>query len=308
MIDTVKKVVYKAFGLKIWSDMVLPELVKSSEQEDNIDMVIEVADLSKRWSELATPPKKTVVTGNLFMFQLPNIATFAVQDGKRIIVSPMQGSDESQIRLYILGTCMGALLMQRKVLPLHGSAVAINGKAYAFIGESGAGKSTLASAFLRLGYPLISDDVIAISLSSDRTPLVMPSYPQQKLWQESLKEFDMETKHYRPIYQRETKYSVPVPSHFSAESLPLAGVYELVKTEKENIEIQRIEKLERLNTLFRHTYRNFLIPRLGLMEWHFNTSARIVNHFELYQLSRPASRFTASHLASLILKTIQKEE
>ena len=50
-----------------------------------------------------------------------------------------------------LGTCMGALLMQRKIFPFHGSAIAINGKAYAIVGDSGAGKSTLASAFLKKG-------------------------------------------------------------------------------------------------------------------------------------------------------------
>ena len=54
--------------------------------------------------------------------------------------------------------------MQRKVLPLHGSAIAINGKAYAIIGDSGAGKSTLALAFLNRGYRLLTDDVIAVSL------------------------------------------------------------------------------------------------------------------------------------------------
>ena len=60
---------------------------------------------------------------------------------------------------------MGAILMQRKILPLHGSAIAIDGKAYAIVGDSGAGKSTLASAFLNKGYQLLSDDVIAVSLS-----------------------------------------------------------------------------------------------------------------------------------------------
>ena len=63
----------------------------------------------------------------------------------------------------------GALLMQRKILPLHGSAVAIDGKAYAIVGDSGAGKSTLASAFLNKGYQLLSDDVIAVSLSQMKT-------------------------------------------------------------------------------------------------------------------------------------------
>ena len=78
---------------------------------------------------------------------------------------------------------MGALLMQRKILPLHGSAIAIDGKAYALIGDSGAGKSTLASAFLNKGYQLLSDDVIAVSLLNKKyCQLFIPSYPQQKLW------------------------------------------------------------------------------------------------------------------------------
>ena len=106
--------------------------------------------------------------------------------------------------------------MQRKVLPLHGSVVAINGKAYAFIGDSGVGKSTLASAFLAKGYELLSDDVIAVSLNQENCPIINPSYPQQKLWQESLNAFGMETSQYRPVYQRETKYAIPVVSKFSA--------------------------------------------------------------------------------------------
>ena len=82
---------------------------------------------------------------------------------------------------------MGTILMQRKMLPLHGSAIEIDGKVYAIVGDSGAGKSTLASAFLKQGYKLVSDDVIAVSLSQENSiPYVTPAYPQQKLWQESL--------------------------------------------------------------------------------------------------------------------------
>ena len=98
------------------------------------------------------------------MYKFGNIAIFSIQDGKRISVSPLKEYDEdTSSDYYILGTCMGAILMQRKVLPLHGSAIAINGKAYAIIGDSGAGKSTLALAFLNKGFQLLSDDVIAVS-------------------------------------------------------------------------------------------------------------------------------------------------
>ena len=43
----------------------------------------------------------------------------------------MKDTGEDKIRLLFLGTCMGALLIQRKILPLHGSAIEIDGKAYA---------------------------------------------------------------------------------------------------------------------------------------------------------------------------------
>ena len=109
------------------------------------------------------------------MFNVPNIANFYIKDGKKIIVSPLDEIDEDVLRLYILGTCMGTILMQRKILPLHGSAIEIDGKVYAIVGDSGAGKSTLASAFLKQGYKLVSDDVIAVSVSEENPiPYVTP--------------------------------------------------------------------------------------------------------------------------------------
>ena len=100
------------------------------------------------------------------MFQIPNIATFSIQNGNKNNCFTFERIQMKMSFDFIyLGTCMGAILMQRKIFPLHGSAVAINGKAYAIVGDSGAGKSTLASAFLNKGYQLLSDDVIAVSLS-----------------------------------------------------------------------------------------------------------------------------------------------
>ncbi|MED3789182.1 aldolase [Peribacillus frigoritolerans] len=308
MVGVHEKVIYKAFGLNVKSSIILPELPVLNNYNDLVDVEIEVKDLSKVWKELVPIKDKYLVKDNMVLFRIINTATFCIQDGKRIIVSPMKRADEDKIRLFILGTCMGALLIQRKVIPLHGSAIEIKGKAYAIIGESGAGKSTLASAFLKRGYKLLSDDVIAVSFSENNIPYVTPAYPQQKLWDTSLKEFGMNNNKYRPIIERESKFAVPVHSEFSTEVLPLAGIFELVKTESENIELQKIEGIERFRTLFTHTYRNFLIELLDEMEWHFICSTRLIEHQDIFQLSRPISGFTANSLASTILKTIQKEK
>lgn len=307
LLDTSIKVVYKTFGLSVQSEIVFPELSRDMDQYDErVDILIEKKDsfiIKDKWS---FPRNKFIVEDNLVMFDVPNIAIFSIEDGRKITVFIKEGYDEDIARLYILGTCMGALLMQRKVFPLHGSAVAVDGKAYVFIGDSGAGKSTLATTFLKRGYQLLSDDVIAISLSVDQTPFVTPAYPQQKLWQESLVEFGMEASQYRSIYGRETKFCVPVPSQYFKTPLPIAGIFELVKTEKEEIQVHHLQGLERLQTLSYHTYRNFLIPGLGLWEWHFNTSASIANQIEIFRLLRPISGFSAPQLASIILDTLHR--
>jgi hypothetical protein len=310
MIQTAQMFFHKAFGLNVLSEVNLPEVPQMSIQDGRVDIFIERGDLSYLWLELSPaklPQQRFVVKDSRIMFHIPDTAIFCIEDGVRIIVSPMKGSDEDKVRLYILGTCMGALLMQRKVLPLHGSAVAIDGKVYAFVGDRGAGKSTLASALLSEGYPLLSDDLIAVSLSEDNhIPLVMPSYPQQKLWKESLKEFGMVTSDYRPIFQRENKYAIPVQSKFCSEPLPLAGVFELVKTTNDAIEIDRLQGLKRVHTLFYNTYRSFLLSRMQLMEWHFSTTTNIVNHIDIFQVRRPSSSFTAPKLASLIINLVKE--
>jgi hypothetical protein len=201
---------------------------------------------------------------------------------------------------------MGALLMQRGVLPLHGSAMAVNGHAYAFVGHSGVGKSTLASILLRRGYRLLSDDVIAVSSQNGSIPYVVPSYPQQKLWRDSIRQLGMDHQKYKPLFERENKFSVPVERQYCDESLPLAGIFELVKTKEGRIRIDPIRGLERLKTLFRHTYRHFLLPRLGLLEWHFHVSVGISRHTEFYTIERPAGVFTGEEIASLIINQLEE--
>jgi hypothetical protein len=303
--DTKQKVFYRAFGLTIVSEFDFPELPVIENLVILPDIEIVNGDLTKYKLDLENNPYYHMVKDNQVFFYIPDGAFFSVKDGNKITVSPENNADLDLIRLYLLGTCMGILLMQRRIVPLHGSAIEIDGKAFAFIGNSGAGKSTLASAFINEGFSLVSDDVIPVSIVND-TPYVTPSYPQQKLWQESLFQFGMDPNNYRPIFERETKFNVPIQNKFVTESIPLAAIFELSKTEKGELQLLQIGKLERLNILLSNTYRNFLIPRLGLLDWHLNISTKIIKHADVYQLYRPNSGFTANDLVHKVLRTIKK--
>ncbi|RUS45709.1 aldolase [Cohnella sp. AR92] len=298
---------YTAFGLRIRSEYPLPELLRTTEQEGEPDVEIAIGDLSGAWNRYGGPDDYYAYPDDEFLFRVPEVAIFGVRGGKHITVSPFAEAEEKSIRLYLLGTCMGSILMQRGTLPLHGSAVEINGRAYAFVGESGAGKSTLARAFLSRGYRLLSDDVIAVSQSANGGfPIVMPAYPQQKLWRESMDRLGVEPRGSRHLY--ESKYAVPVASGFAAEALPLDGIFELGKTEGREAELSPYRGLERLAILRLHTYRPFLIPRLTGEQWHLSAIAGLSSQVDLYRMRRPSAGFSAYELAERVLETVLEGE
>ncbi|KIL52973.1 ATP-binding cassette domain-containing protein [Jeotgalibacillus campisalis] len=296
---------YEAFGLSISSEMEIQELPAATML--NTDVFIARKALKFIWENRPINQKYFYIKDDFVMFEIEDTAIFLIENGTHIYVDAFHDSKHDQICLFLLGTCMGSILMQRKILPLHGSAVAIKGKVYAIVGDSGAGKSTLASALLQKGYKLLSDDVIPVTVTEQGIPMVTPAYPQQKLWIESLHQFGMDSARLRPIIQRETKFAVPVTEQFLNEKLPLAGVIELVKTDEDTIDMKPIHNLERFQLLFAHTYRKSFIERLGLVQWHFTLSAKMLNQLSLYQLKRPVQSFTANELADLIITTIQKE-
>ena len=305
MISIKKKYTYDAFGLNILSELPLPELNRPVFPGDHIDVSIKLSDLSIDKIELDQKNGFTV-RSHYVAFEVPSLAIFSIKNGKEIVVAPLNDFDEAKARLYILGTCMGVILMQQQTLPLHGSAIAINGRAYAIIGNSGAGKSTLASAFIQKGYKLISDDVIPVTFSNDRIPMVQPTYPQQKLWEESLNEFGVDAKKYQPLFERETKYSVPVKNSFYNKPIPLAGIFELVKGSGESVEIRQTNGLESFRILLHHTFRGSLLQRLGLKEWHFIYSSEILKSVNTFQVTRSSSNFTPYELVSKILNIVKE--
>lgn len=297
---------YKAFGLKIRSEIFLPELVNIQESIDIPNLHIKFEDLSSLWDHSSESGRVTAIKDDLLMFRVPDLAIFGVKGGRYIKISPLSMVDDGELRLFVLGTCMGIVLMQRKTLPLHGSAVAIDGHVFAFVGEQGAGKSTLAHAFLKRGGQLITDDVIAISHIEDK-PYVIPAYPQQKLWEESLQAFGEKTEGYKSLFSRESKYAIPIESNYCESPLPISRIYELIPGDTNKVILSAIEGLYRFLTLHRHTYRNFLISRLNLKEWHFNQTAKILSSIPCLQIQRPTDYFSADEIVSLILNSLELE-
>jgi hypothetical protein len=63
---------------------------------------------------------------------------------------------------YLLGQVLSFSLLALGCEPLHATAVVVDDSAIAFVGDCGDGKSTLGAAFVARGFPLLTDDVLAL--------------------------------------------------------------------------------------------------------------------------------------------------
>ncbi len=292
----------QAFGLHIVSELPMLELLPVDARYSSPQVEVRMTDLTEEWQQYSKSDCYYAIHEQKLYLHVPQVATYCVEGGRTIRVSPLPEAPAARVRMYVLGTCMGVLLMQRGMLPLHGSAVLLNGQAYAFVGESGAGKSTLAAAFVRAGFSLLSDDVIALQLSaSQAAPIVLPAYPQQKLSETSLQQLGMPvTDSYIPLYRE--KYAVSAAESFHYSPVPLGGVFELSVTDEETVSLQPVHGLKQLPLLQQHTYRSELISLWGGLQWHWEACVAVGQSTSVYKLRRPAEGFQANELVRQVLE------
>ncbi|MEZ4867915.1 MAG: hypothetical protein R3C14_41695 [Caldilineaceae bacterium] len=252
---------YQAFGLKIHSEFMLPELTPATGVPDvTIRRTVtadalpaatafpaylcspqaEVTRQSARQiledSNNAVPVARPFLrspAGDIYLYW-PEVGRARVTGGCEIAVQPEAGVDEALVRLHILGSALGVLLQQRDLLPLHASVVAIGDYAVAFMGEWGAGKSTMAAAMHGQGYPLLADDIAAIDLAQ-KTPYVRVGFPQLKLWPEAVTLLDDQPETLPRVHPEEEKRIKMLAADSSGKARPLRCIY--VLTGGEEIEI-----------------------------------------------------------------------
>jgi hypothetical protein len=275
---------YQVFGLRVDSALPCPELLPVA--EDSVaDIRVELSPLETCLPNATFSGPRVQTAPDTYQFQIPEIARYRIEHGARILVDPHPDADEGDVRLWLLGTALGALLHQRGLLPLHVSATELNGAAIAFGGASGAGKSTLIAALHRRGLPLLTDDV-GVAVPTDQGMRFYPGFPRIKLWRDALEHFGLDHRPLIPDLTRTDKYHLRVDSGFQAESLPLRRLYLLERSDEDAIRIEQLRGIEAIEQVRANTYRPGIVQRLGRSGPHLQACGRIAQQVEIYRLSR----------------------
>ena len=121
--------------------------------------------------------------------RIDNVADFEIREGREIRVWPATGAAQKDIEIFLLGPAWATLCHQRKMLPLHASAIAYEIGITAFAGHPGAGKSTIAAMLSTLNHELIADDILSVDFNQDLTQGAWPYLRHLKLHRDSITPF-----------------------------------------------------------------------------------------------------------------------
>ncbi|MCC7360994.1 MAG: hypothetical protein IT317_16035 [Anaerolineales bacterium] len=288
----------RAYGLTIRSAVPLPELPPAAPDAP--------ADLTIAFGPVPDLPPYTGLGTTFYpapadiRLGFRDAGKLAVQGGRAITLDPLPNADPRVLRLYLLGPALALALHQRGWLVLHASAVALHGRAVAFLGAPKAGKSTLAAALHQRGAALVADDVVAVSLAPDdhTAPLVYPGFPQLKLWPEAVAGLGEDPAALPALRPDLTKLARRLSAGFQAAPLPLGRVYALA--EAPAVAIESLDRQAQLLELVRHSYVALALPRLDAAA-HLRQCAAVLRHAPVLRLDRPRDLARLGESAAAVL-------
>ena len=243
---------YRVYGLTLHSEIACPELPET-DARDRPDVTITLA------------PAITVTEGDRenHVADIANVALFRIVKGREILIRPAPGARAEDVRQYLYGVALTAILYQSDESPIHAGAIAVRGQAHLFCGESGAGKSTLMTQLRRRGVEVLCDDVGVLRQAADGAVRFYHGVPRVKLWRDALEHFGIGTAALQRDLTRIDKFHLPLDAA-AFDALPIGSIFGLEpRQEVDSPAIVALSPRKTFELLMRNTYRPRLLRRLG---------------------------------------------
>lgn len=278
---------YRIHGLTLASEIELPEL-PAAPVGDEAEIRVVLGEIEPRLPEVQAEGPMWMAGGGLFQLEVANVARYRVSGGAYVRVQAMPGAAPGDVRLYLLGSALGAILHQRGLLALHAGAIEVRGQAVAFAGHSGAGKSTLVAHLRQRGYRMLGDDLLAVSLDTQGHPWAQPSFTRVKLWADALRNIPHRQESLIRCHTSLDKYMLAVTEDYREQPLPLMRLYILAENrEDDTVRLEPLSGLDAVRVIARETYKPRQLRAMGLEQGHFTLCGRTAARIQVAVLRRP---------------------
>lgn len=289
---------YTAYGLNFSSTLPLPEFRKNDDDAAAPDITIRYGEVPENLQSPSDYGIAWQAEEGKLLLTVERVARYLITGNDRVVVEPLPRSREPDVRAFLLGSVLGALLHGRQIFVLHASVVQTGGGAVLFMGNSGAGKSTLLGAFLKRGYAMLSDDKAGITLDDSGRIQVLTGFPRVRLTKNVVEKLRF------PVREADfngelDKYIIPVEK-FCSEPQPVKAAYALAVHNRTEIVIEPLPVIEQFETLNYHTYRRRFILQKTQRETHFRILKALTGEIAVKQITRPVHPFQIEELVERI--------
>ncbi len=274
---------YRVFGLVLVSDIPLCTLA--------VDATSQAPAITVRSSAEAPVEFEPQDRGLLwksapatFALTLPDVATITVRNGDDVCITAARGAAQMQIETLILSAGLGAAMQQRGAFLLHAATFETSAGAVALAGVSGSGKSLLLGALNKRGYPVIADDITAVTATSNGLS-VDPAWPCLRLMPDAFAPLGIEPPN-ATSPQQDGKQNVPI-APFAVQSTQLNRIVFLHWTPHSEITIAPEQGVAALSKLSSNVYRRTFLKGMGLLEGHFKSLNHVAAQARFSSLTRP---------------------
>jgi hypothetical protein len=290
---------YIGFGLRIASAIEFPELLTAMFEHADITITIDDIPTSIEGKRLQGKDTSYMLNEQELLFSVKDTATYYAANGNTIIISPdPNNSNMRSIRLFVLATAMAAILMQRKLMPLHASAIIKDEELIFICGDSGAGKSTTLTGLIKQGYTVFSDDITVLQNGNRVTGTA--SYPMIKLWEDSLVKLNLSDRSF-PVRPGMDKYGIFFHETFNLQSYPVSKILLLKIGDNEEVTVNKTHGSTAFEAIYKQLYRPMLLTGPTQKKISFEVISKLLQHSDVYHISRPINCQPEALLSAILL-------
>lgn len=286
------KYYYRVYGVNIESKIEVPEF-EVIDSNSNIDVKLSFGVVNEEIINLITQGHRAKYKKQDMWFYIEDVAIFHIYNGDTVTIEPMGDKNNKMIKLYIMGSVMGMILLQRNMVAIHGGGIVIDKKGCIFTGQKGAGKSTITTALRKKGYKFIADDVCSINIGDKNT--ISYGFGYQKLCEDAMGKLGYNIDDYEPFRGdlNVNKYIVPAFDEFTKEEVPLEAIFELSVGDVEKVEIEEVLGTSKINKIIENIFRIEILRFSGGIEpSYFKKCLDIAKNTRLYKITRPKDVFS----------------
>ncbi len=230
-------------------------------------------------------------------------------DGRRIACRELNGASPESFQTYLIGQVLSFAVLKQGIEPLHATTVVIDGGAVAFLGDCGYGKSSLGAAFLQVGYPLLTDDLLILKQEGNRF-VAYPGPPRIKLFPGIARSLLGGWVNGTPMNNETSKMVVPLDQNdkiYRREPLPLTAIYVLTPPARSSssprISIRSLSPRRAFVELLKGTF-NAIVVEPARLERQFDLATRLAVRVPVKSLLYPRDLTRISQVRESILREL----